>query len=151
MTGRKFSFEVRATSSASAATLFRLETDGANWKNWAQPLVLQSSWLRQGEPAPGGIGAIRKVGAGPMMVQEETIAYEQDRRHAYRLIKPATALKDYVGEFELFPNFTGGTDVVWRGSFVESLPGTGPIVCAALRSSIKLFAGKLIKAAEQQS
>jgi hypothetical protein len=31
MSGRKFTFEVNKTSTAPAATLFRLETDGANW------------------------------------------------------------------------------------------------------------------------
>ena len=101
MSGRKFSFEINRTSSAPAATLFRLVADGANWSKWAKPIVLQSSWARQGDPAPGGVGAVRKVGMWPLLVQEETVAYEQDRRHAYKLIGPPSPAKDYSGEVVL--------------------------------------------------
>src|SRR5271163_138129 len=77
MSGRKFTFEINRTSSAPAATLFRLVADGGNWSAWAKPVVVQSSWVRQGDPAPGGVGAIRKVGLWPILVQEETVEYEQ--------------------------------------------------------------------------
>ena len=65
-----------STSSAPAETLFRLETDGANWSSWAKPIVVQSGWARQSDSAPGGVGAIRKVGMRPVLVQEETVEYE---------------------------------------------------------------------------
>ena len=70
MSGRTFSFEVNRTSRAPAATLFLLETDGSRWADWAKPIVMQSSWERQGDPAPGGIGAVRKVGTWPFLVRE---------------------------------------------------------------------------------
>lgn len=151
MSGRKFSFEVNKTSSASAATLFRLATDGANWSNWAKPIVLQSSWARQGDPAPGGIGAVRKLGMWPVLVQEETIEYEQDRRHVYKLIGPMTPAKDYFGEVVFTPNTAGGTDIRWTGSFVERVQGTGPVMRAALGGSVKFLADRLVKAAERES
>jgi hypothetical protein len=44
MSGRTFSFEINRTTSAPAATLFRLETDGGRWSEWAKPIVVQSSW-----------------------------------------------------------------------------------------------------------
>jgi hypothetical protein len=65
-----------STSSAPAETLFRLETDGANWSSWAKPIVVQSGWARRSDSAPGGVGAIRKVGMRPVLVQEETVEYE---------------------------------------------------------------------------
>jgi len=150
MSGRKFSFEVNKTSSAPAATLFRLATDGANWSSWAKPIVLQSSWARQGDPAPGGIGAIRKVGMWPVFVQEETVEYEQDRRHVYTLVGPSPA-KDYRGEVVFTPNAAGGTDIRWSGSFVEGVRGTGPAVRAAMGGAVKYFAGRMVKAAERES
>jgi Polyketide cyclase / dehydrase and lipid transport len=150
MSGRKYSFEVNTTSSAPAATLFRLVADGANWSNWAKPLVFSSSWVRQGDPAPGGVGAIRKIGAWPVFVQEETVEYEQDRRHAYTLVDPAP-VDDYLGEVILTPNAAGGTDIRWTGSFVEKARGTGPLVKAAMGGAVRFFAGKLVKAAESES
>jgi len=150
MSDRKFSFEINRTSSAPPATLFRLVTDGANWSKWAKPIVVQSSWARQGDPAPGGIGAIRKVGMWPVLVQEETVAYEQDRRHAYKMVG-ATPAKDYVGEVVFTLNPAGGTDIRWTGSFIEKVSGTGPALQAALGGAVRFFAGRLVKAAERES
>ena len=150
MSGRKFSFEVNKTSSATAATLFRLETDGANWAKWAKPIVFQSSWARQGNPAPAGVGAIRKIGMWPVLVREETVEYEQDRRHVYKLIGPSPA-KDYLAEVVFTPNEAGGTDIRWTGSFTEGVPGTGRVMWAALGGAVKYFAGRLVKVAERES
>lgn len=151
MSGREFSFEINLTSSAPASTLFRLVADGASWSTWAKPIVLQSSWAREGTPAPGGVGAIRKIGAWPVMVQEETTEYEQDRRHAYKLVGPASPAKDYRGEVVLTPNAAGGTDVRWSGSFVEGVRGTGPFMRAAMGGSVRFFAKQLVKEAERES
>jgi uncharacterized protein YndB with AHSA1/START domain len=151
MSGKTFSFEVHRTSHAPPATLFRIETDGANWASWARPLVIQSSWHQQGDPAPGGIGAVRKVGVWPLLAQEETTEYEQDRRHVYKLNWPPNPAKDYRGELVVTPNPTGGTDLHWSGSFTETLPGTGPIVRAALHGALRFFARRLVKAAERES
>ena len=151
MPDRNFSFEITRTSTAPAATLFRLVTDGGNWSKWAKPIVVHSSWARQGDPAPGGIGAIRKVGMWPLLVQEETVEYEQDRRHAYKLVGPPTPAKDYAGEVILTPNATGGTDIRWTGSFTEGVPGTGPVMRAAMGGAVRFFAGRLVKAAERES
>ena len=65
-----------STNSAPAETLFRLETDGANWSSWAKPIVVQSGWARHSDSAPGGVGAIRTVRMRPVLVQEETVEYE---------------------------------------------------------------------------
>jgi uncharacterized protein YndB with AHSA1/START domain len=150
MSDKTFSFVVNRTSTAPAATLFRLETDGPQWALWGKPLIVQASWARQGEPAPGGIGAIRKVGMWPVLVQEETVEYEQDRRHVYELIAPPTPAKGYRAEFLLTPNANGGTDIRWAGSFTEGVRGTGPIMLAVMRSAIQFFASRLVKAAERE-
>lgn len=151
MTGRNFSFEINRTTSAPAATLFRLVTDGADWSRWGKPIVWQSSWARQGDPAPGGVGAIRRVGLWPVFAQEETVEYEQDRRHAYKLVAPPTPAKDYAGEVVFTPNAAGGTDIRWRGSFTEGVRGTGPLMRAVMGGAVRFFAGRLIKVAERES
>ncbi|MDT5218480.1 MAG: hypothetical protein QOF15_585 [Mycobacterium sp.] len=151
MSGRKFTFEVNKTTSAPAATVFRLVTDGGNWSAWAKPIVASSSWARQGDPAPGGIGAIRKLGMWPVFVQEETVEYEQDRRHVYKLVGSPQPADDYHGEVVLTPTPSGGTDIRWSGSFNEKVRGTGPVVKAAMGGAVKFFAGKLVTAAEREA
>jgi Polyketide cyclase / dehydrase and lipid transport len=151
MSGRKFSFEVTKTSTAPAATLFRLVTDGGRWSEWAKPIVASSSWERQGDPAPGGIGAIRKLGMWPVFVYEETTEYEQDRRHVYKLVGARRPVEDYIAEVALTPNASGGTNIRWTGSFTEKARGTGPVMRAGLGGAVKFFAGKLVQAAERES
>jgi polyketide cyclase/dehydrase/lipid transport protein len=151
MSGRKFTFEVNKTTSAPAATVFRLVTDGGNWSTWAKPIVASSSWARQGDPAPGGIGAVRKLGMWPVFVQEETVEYEQDRRHVYKLVGKPQPADDYHGEVVLTPTPAGGTDIRWSGSFNEKVRGTGPVVKAAMGGAVKFFAGKLVTAAEREA
>jgi hypothetical protein len=87
----------------------------------------------------------------PLLVQEETVEYEQDRRHAYKLVGPPSPAKDYSGEVVLTPNAVGGTDIRWTGSFIEGVPGTGPLMRAALGGAVGFFAGRLVKAAERES
>jgi hypothetical protein len=149
MSAKKFSFEINRTTSAPAATLFRLETDGARWSQWAKPLIIQSSWEHQGDPPPSGVGAVRKVGMWPMLMREETIVYEQDRRHVYAQVGPPLPAKDYRAEMLLTPRPAGGTDVRWTGSFTEGLPGTGPVMLIFLRGVVRFLAGRLVKAAER--
>ena len=151
MSGRKFSFEINRTSKASAATLFRLVADGSSCSTWAKPIIVQSSWSRQGDPPPGGVGAIRKIGMWPILVQEEIVLYEPDRRHGYKLAGPASPAKDYYSEVLFTPNANGGTDIHWAGSFIEGVPGTGPVMRAAMGGAVRFIAGRLVKAADRES
>lgn len=151
MSDRTFSFEVNRTSTAPPATLFRLETDGAGWSKWAGPMIVQSSWERQGNPAPAGLGAIRKVGLWPVLMREETIEYEQDRRHVYTFVGRGAA-KNYRAEVTFTPNAAGGTDLKWTGAFSDGvIPGSGPIVLAILRNTIQDVSKRLVKTAELEA
>ncbi|HVV11216.1 SRPBCC family protein [Amycolatopsis sp.] len=144
-----FSFEVVRTSSAPPAKLFALEVDGAHWSDWAKPLVPQSSWQRWADPV-GGVGAIRRVGLFPVLMFEETLEYEQDRRHVYTLARSAP-VNDYRSEVLFTPTADGGTELRWRGSFTEKLPGTGPVIRRLLHGAILFVSAKLVRAAERSS
>jgi len=87
----------------------------------------------------------------PFLVQEETVEYEQDHRHVYRLVGPPTPAKDYSAEVVLTPNAAGGTDLRWSGSFTEGVRGTGPVMRAVLGGAVRLFADRLAKTAERES
>lgn len=145
---RTFDFEVTARSTADPATLFALEADGSRWSEWAGMLAPRSSWERQGDPAPGGVGAIRLLGLRPFLVREETVEYEQDRRHVYVMRTPIP-VRDYRAELVLTPRTEGGTDLVWRASFTERIPGTGPVFRAALKRAIAHLTRRLVRHAER--
>jgi polyketide cyclase/dehydrase/lipid transport protein len=145
---RRFSVEITARSSADAATLFAMEADGGRWSEWARPLVPQSAWERQGDPAPGGVGAVRLLGLRPIWVREETVEYEQDRRHVYVMRTPMP-VRDYRAELVLTPR-ADGTDVVWRGSFVERIRWTGPVFRLTVRGLLRVLLKRLIAGAERR-
>lgn len=149
MTGRIFSFEINRTSTADAETLFRLETDAERWSAWGRPLILQSGWAHRSDP-PGGVGAIRRVGLWPVLMFEKTLEYEQNRRHVYTLVR-TEPVNDYRAEVTFTPNGTGGTDLCWRGSFTERLPGTGRLARTLLRSAVLFLSARLIRAAENSN
>jgi hypothetical protein len=148
--GRRFAFEVTARSSADAATLFALEADGSRWSQWARPLVPRSFWERHGDPAPDGLGAIRALGLPPLLMREETVGYEPNRRHAY-VLRTRAPLRDYRAEVLFTARPDGGTDLVWRGSFAELIPGSGPVLRAALRTLISMLTRRLVRFAERGS
>ncbi|HVK21460.1 MAG TPA: SRPBCC family protein [Actinokineospora sp.] len=143
-----YAFEVTASSTADAATIFALVADGARWSEWAKPLVSYSAMESIGDPAPAGVGAVRLLGHKPLLVREETLEYEQDRRHRYALRTPGP-IKDYTAEITLTPRDGGGTDLVWRGSFGERVPGTGVVLRLGMNKFIAALTKKLVRAAER--
>lgn len=150
MSGKTFTFEVRRTSTASPKTIFDLETDGPSWAKWGKPLIVQAGWDREGDPAPAGVGAIRKVGLWPVLMYEETVEYEPDRKHVYTFAKGGPA-KDYRAELLLTPTAAGGTELLWTGSFTESPPGSGPVIRGVMRGAILLLSKRLVAYAERQT
>lgn len=85
--GRKYSFEVNRTSTAPCGGLFAREADGPRWAEWGKPLIIQASWARQGTDEPNGVGAVRAVGLWPVLIKEETVEYEQDRRRRLHVLR----------------------------------------------------------------
>lgn len=149
MSANSFSFAVERSSKAGAEKLFALVSDGSRWPEWAGKLVGSGSMIAKGDPTPAGIGAVRKLGVGPVGVKEKTTAYEQDRLHAYTLLTPGP-IKNYHAQVRLTPRADGGTDLTWAGSFDEAIPGTGKVVQRVMSKLIGTFATKLVRAAERE-
>jgi hypothetical protein len=146
MSGRRRVFMVTQRSTASPSAVFELLADGAGWSRWAGPLVPRSCWEQEGTPAPGGVGAVRRLGRPPLSCREEIVEYVPTRRHAYR-IRSGMLVRDYLGTVDLAPLDDGGTQIVWQGSFVPLLPGTGAAVAAGARLFITQLARRLARAA----
>lgn len=148
MTARTFSFEVDRTSTAPPEVVFRLETDAPCWSGWGRPLIVHAGWAREADE-PGGVGAIRRLGRWPVLVCEETLVYERNRRHVYTFADGGP-VRDYRAEVTFTPNAAGGTDLCWRGSFTERVPGTGPLARLLLRGVVAALAARLVRGAERE-
>jgi uncharacterized protein YndB with AHSA1/START domain len=147
MVTRRASYEVTARSAAAPQRVFDLLADAPSWKSWAGPLVLQSWWEREGSPAPGGIGAIRRLGLRGASSREEIVAYDPPRHLAYTWL--TRLVRDYRADVRLEPDGTG-TRIVWSGSFIPTWLGPGAVMRRFFRLTITGFARRLATRAEKE-
>ncbi len=126
---------------------FAILEDGSRWSEWAGFFVPRSSWAVPGDP-PGGVGAVRKLGIGPLVSLERVVEHVPGSRLAYVVASPSP-YRDYRAEVDLTPLATGGTQIVWQGSFTPNVPGTGALLRWFLHRLVAGFATNLAKAADR--
>jgi uncharacterized protein YndB with AHSA1/START domain len=141
------SYTVTARSAAPPERVFELLGDATTWARWAGPLVAHASWEREGNPAPGGVGAIRKLGRWPMFGREQVVASEPPSHHAYTTLS-GNPVRDYRADVSLVPD-GGGTLITWSATFEPRIPGTGRALVAIYRRLIGSFARRLASFAEE--
>jgi uncharacterized protein YndB with AHSA1/START domain len=135
------SYEVTARSSAPPERVFALLADATSWPRWAGPVIAHGSWERQGDPPPGGVGAIRKLGRWPQFGREEIVAYEPPTHHAYTMLS-GQPVRNYRADVRLTPD-GAGTLVTWGATFDPVVPGTGRLLSAMYRRLIGSFARRV--------
>ena len=148
VSGKRASYEVTARSAAPPEKVFALLADGAGWSAWGGPMIVRSWWERQGEPAPGGVGAIRRLGLGAASSREEIVEYDAPRHLAYIWLT-SFPVRDYRADVRLEPDGEG-TRVVWSGSFRPAFPG-GAVMRRVLGRTVGGFARRLAAEAERTS
>jgi len=140
------SYEVNAESSAPPDVVFAILADCSRWREWAGPMIRRSPLVREGTPAPDGVGAIKKLGSWPVFSREETVEYDPPRRYAYTILS-GQPVRNYKAIVELTPQ-RGGTAIHWTASFDPKVPGSGPIVRRFFKTTITGVAKRLAKHAE---
>ena len=135
------SYTVTARSAAPPDVVFDILADGARWSEWGGPLAPKSSWEREGADEPGGVGAIRKLGAWPVFSREEIVEHDRPRHLAYTLLS-GMPVRDYRADVELTPDGSG-TTITWSGRFEPRIPGTGVVFEAFFRRVVGGFAKRL--------
>jgi uncharacterized protein YndB with AHSA1/START domain len=142
------SYSVTARSAAPPESVFDLLADAPSWPRWAGPVIASSSWEREGDPAPGGVGAIRKLGRWPKFGREQIVASEPPSHHAYTMLS-GNPVRNYRADVSLTPD-GNGTLITWSATFEPSIPGTGRLLEGFYRRLIGSFARRLAAYAEQR-
>jgi uncharacterized protein YndB with AHSA1/START domain len=143
----EYQFAAEAKSSAAPEQVFALLADAPRWKDWAGPLIREAYWDREGEPAPGGVGAIRRLGSKPFYGREEIVEYDPPRRLSYTIVS-GQPVRNYRAEVDLTP-LDGGTHIRWASRFEPAVPGTGAAMRWYLRRIIAGFTKRLATYAER--
>lgn len=140
-------FTVTAHSAAPPERVFAILADGGHWSTWAGPLVRRSWWEREGDPAPGGVGAIRRLGTSRFASSEQIVAYDPPAHLGYTILS-GQPVRGYRADVTL-AEVAGGTQVTWQATFEPLVPGTGTLMRLWLQAVVGGFARRLARQAEQ--
>jgi hypothetical protein len=116
------SVHVTRTIPGPPEPIFDLLADHANYDRFRA--INASELLREGDPAPNGVGALRSVKVRPLSFEEEITAYERPTRLDYLIVKLNAPLDHRGGSITLTPDGEA-TRVDWRSSFSVPTPLVG--------------------------
>jgi uncharacterized protein YndB with AHSA1/START domain len=118
------SVQVTRTIPGPPEPIFDLLADHANYDRFRA--INGSELLREGDPKPNGVGALRRIKVRPLTFDEEVTAYERPARLDYLIVKLNVPFQHHGGSIELTPE-DGATRVDWRSSFTVPTPLLGRI------------------------
>jgi uncharacterized protein YndB with AHSA1/START domain len=142
-------YEFTVPCTAPAEDVFEVLADATRWHEWAGFTVATSEWEREGVPAPGGVGAVRKLGRWPMFGREQITEYDPPRHLGYTILS-GPPVRGYHADIDLLPTAGGGTTIRWSGAFEPSVPGTGAALAAVLERIVHNYGRAAAKEAERR-
>jgi uncharacterized protein YndB with AHSA1/START domain len=123
------SVHVTRTIPAPPEAVFDRLADHANYARFRP--IHGSELLREGEPPPNGLGALRRIKVRPLVFEEEITAYERPSRLDYLIVKLNVPFEHHGGSIRLSPE-GDSTHVDWRSSFTVPTPVIGGLEEAVL-------------------
>jgi uncharacterized protein YndB with AHSA1/START domain len=139
--------EARIEVKAPAGVIWAALADSRSWPTWSRND--SAELVREGDPAPDGVGAIRIFRTGRITVREEIVAFEPERRVVYKLLAGLPA-RDYEGEVTLTPS-AGDPDVtvlVWGSTWRPRYPLSGWALRLGFQQVVNRWSADLARHAE---
>jgi len=106
----------------------------------------ETTRVREGVPAPDGVGALRRFRRGRRVHTEEVVVFDVQRRLAYE-VREGLPVRDYHAEVTL-ESVGGGTRIRWECDFDGEHPIGGWAVHQVLKRFFPATARALARAAE---
>jgi hypothetical protein len=144
---RRYEFEASARSTAPAGAIWPLVGEASRWKEWAW--MTRTYLLREGDPPPDGVGALRRFALGPGGSQEEVVAWDPPRHLGYVAVR-GLPVRHYRADVHLDDD-GGGTVVTWRCTLEPLVPGTGAVLRFVLTRMVRGFARRLCRYADRSA
>jgi len=116
------SIHVTRTIPAPPEAVFDRLADHANYERFRG--VHGARLVREGEPPPNGLGAVREIKVRPLTFHEEITAFERPARFEYLIVKLNVPFEHHGGSIRLTPD-GDGTHVDWRSSYEVPTPLVG--------------------------
>jgi uncharacterized protein YndB with AHSA1/START domain len=131
----KSSIEAHAFVAAPIEHVFERITDHEGMREW--PGVAYCQLVVEGEPR-NGMGAVRRIRAGGLTLEEQVVRFEPPRGYSYTIVKGLPV--EHLGEVEL-TKAPGGVDVRWRVRMSSRVPLLAEAVGAALQVGLRRALG----------
>ena len=137
-------FTIERTVAAPVETVFARLTDHRAYASMTP--MRQSVLETEGEPAPNGVGAVRRLSLVGPPLRERVTAYDEPAHFAYTLLS-GLPVREHVGDVRLEP--TGaGTRLVYRVTSHAKLKAAEPVLGVVLKRAIGQLVDGIAKAAE---
>ncbi len=85
---------------------------------------------------PNGLGSVRKIGIGPIGLEETVVGFEPDSLIEYS-ITSLSPLKNHIGRIRFEDTPDGQTRVNYTITFDDIIPFTGKLIQSALEQGIR--------------
>ena len=135
--------DVEAHSTASRPEVWRLLSDVTTWPTWAD--IDEATDDRPGDPAPHGLGAIRRLRIGRLRSRETVLLFDPEEHFAYDYVG-TLPLRDYRADVTLAEDGSG-TTIHWHSEFTAKIPFTGWLLRRGLTRVLRTLSGQLAQAA----
>lgn len=137
-------------SAASREVVWQVLADVRSWREWGSWDTTELE--REGDPPPGGVGAIRRLRRKPLTVREQVELWEPPQRFGYTLLS-GLPLRDYHSVVTLTE--AGGqrecTNIHWESRFDARVrPLDGPMR-ALVGATLRDVAGRIAREAERRA
>ena len=141
------SFTIEREIAAPPETVFDVVVDH---RRYAEFTPLRKAELeREGDSAPNGAGAIRKLSALGPPLREEVLTYEPPTRFSYKLLS-GLPVRDHVGTVEL-TSVGAGTRMTYAVRTMPTVPVVGAAVVAAVKLGVKQLVDGVAAEAERRA
>src|SRR4051794_15345510 len=141
----EYKIEAEGRSQAPPEKVWEVLADVPRWAEWGP--WNSSEFEREGDPAPGGVGAVRLLKRFAMTLREELTGFEPPRRMTYKLLS-GMPVRDYRAEVDV-AQANGGSELRWRSEF-DALPGVGGLYRWQLQKAFEDIVESVARAAEQR-
>lgn len=125
-------------SHRSRLPLSRLFEELADHNNLSKVFGLPVRRIQDGRDSLNGVGSVRKIGPGPLGVEETVTDLIENQRIDYRISKGGFPIKNHRGSLSFSEAADGGSQVDWNIEFGSQLPVAGTLLKLVLGQAIRL-------------
>lgn len=94
--------------------------------------------IHDGESEVNGVGSIRRVGFGPLALEESVTAMTENRSIDYRITRGGGPIRNHAGRLRFEPRDNGGSVLRWTIRFESAWPLVGSLVAVVLDRGLRM-------------